>query len=240
MTLRYFVETPIAGDTALLGDAEAHHLAHVMRLKPGAEVMLFDGGGAEFTARVERVGKRDVTLAVLARHEIDRELSREVTLLTALPRGDRQKWLVEKAVELGVARLVPLRTERAVVQPEAGTCEKLRRAVIEASKQCRRNRLMQIGEPTTLAVAAAAVPTTTLRLLAEPGAAASLASFSAALAAEPTRAVAFLIGPEGGCSEDEASAARAAGWRGVSLGARILRVETAGGVCATWAGLNSA
>lgn len=141
--------------------------------------MLFDGGGAEFTARVERMGKRDVTLAVLAQHEIDRELSREVTLLAAVPRGDRQKWLVEKAVELGVARLVPLSTERAVVQPEAGAC-RLRRAVIGASKQCRRNRLMHIGEPATLA-AAAAVPATTFATAGRAGRGVSLASLSAAL-----------------------------------------------------------
>ena len=139
MTLRYFVETPIAGDTALLGDAEAHHLAHVMRLKPGAEVVLFDGGGAEFTARVERVGKRDVTLAVLARHEIDRELSREVTLLTALPRGDRQKWLVEKAVELGAGEVVVFTSERArrVPEPDAWRRrrERLQRVAEAAERQ---------------------------------------------------------------------------------------------------------
>jgi len=97
---------------------------------------------------------------------------------------------------------------------------------------------MQIGKPQTPAAAAAEVPAATLRLLAQPGAAASLASLTAALGAEPARAVAFLIGPEGGCSEDEASAALAAGWQGVSLGARILRVETAGSLCAAWAGLS--
>src|SRR5579885_1803665 len=108
MADRYFVAEPITGNSARLADEEAHHLAHVMRAKPGQEVVLFDGGGAEWRARVARVGRSEIELELLTRHEVDRELSCELTLGVALPKGDRQKWLVEKAVELGVRRLVPL------------------------------------------------------------------------------------------------------------------------------------
>src|SRR5215475_4969827 len=110
---RYFLETPPADDTARLTGPEAHHLAHVMRAKPGLEVTLFDGSGREWLARVDEVGRSEVTLALISCREVDRELSLPITLAVALPKGDRQRWLVEKATELGVTRLVPLVTERS-------------------------------------------------------------------------------------------------------------------------------
>jgi 16S rRNA (uracil1498-N3)-methyltransferase len=113
MADRYFSDRPIVDSLAVLAGAEAHHLIHVMRARPGTEIVLFDGSGAQFSARVERLRRAEVELAVLTRDEIDRELPRAVTLAVALPKGDRQRWLVEKATELGVARLVPLRTVRS-------------------------------------------------------------------------------------------------------------------------------
>ncbi len=147
MSERYFVDKTISGGRVALNGPEAHHLIHVMRAAPGLNVVLFDGSGAEFPAVVQRVGRSDVELAVLSRELVDRELPFDLTLATALPKGDRQKWLVEKAVELGVTRLVPLRTQRAVAQPVEQALARLRRAVIEASKQCGRNRLMPIDAP---------------------------------------------------------------------------------------------
>ena len=238
MTHRYFVETPITGPSAVLGDAEAHHLAHVMRLKAGAEVVLFDGSGAEFLARVANVGKRETSLEVVERRTVDREMRRSITLCTALPRGDRQKWLVEKAVEMGAARLVPLNTERAVVEPDAGTCVKLRRAVIEASKQCGRNVLLEITEPCEVAALVARERPGPLHCLAQPGAALSLAELAREASALPDVPAVFLIGPEGGFSPAEESAALAAGWRGLALGKRILRIETAAVLCCAWGELS--
>jgi 16S rRNA (uracil1498-N3)-methyltransferase len=142
---RYFVETPITGAQARLEGPEAHHLAHVMRAKPGLQVTLFDGSGAEFDARIETVGRATVELGVLDRIEVDRELARHITLAVSLPKGDRQRWLVEKATELGVARLIPLITARSVAQPVESALARMRRAVIEASKQCGRNRLMEVS-----------------------------------------------------------------------------------------------
>src|SRR5687767_6148250 len=122
---RYFVETPITGQQARLEGAEAHHVANVMRAKPGQAVTLFDGSGAEFDAHVEKVGRSTVEFAVVARIDADRELARQVTLAVALPKGDRQRWLVEKATELGVAQLVPLVTSRSVAQPVAAALARL-------------------------------------------------------------------------------------------------------------------
>jgi 16S rRNA (uracil1498-N3)-methyltransferase len=222
MSERFFSETPIEGDRATLVGAEAHHLADVMRMRRGDEVTLFDGSGFEFTARIDEISKREVRLAVLARLAADRESPRDVTFCCSLPRGDRQRWLIEKAVELGVRRFVPLRTARGVVQPDAGVCERLRRTVIEASKQCGRNRLMEVTEPCGMPPRTDLLPPEALKLFAHPGSELAIAD-----AVATSAAIAVLIGPEGGFADEEAAAAIAANWRPVNLGPRILRIETA-------------
>jgi 16S rRNA (uracil1498-N3)-methyltransferase len=220
MSERFFSEQPIVGPRVTLAGDEARHLATVMRAQPGDEVTLFDGSGAEFAARIVRVGKRDAELEIASRREISRELPFELTLAVGLPKGERQKWLVEKLTELGVTRLVPLVTERGVAEPTAGAIERLRRGVIEASKQCGRNRLMEIGPPAKAADYFAAVTDASTRLVCDPS--------SDPLMPDPSAPViAAAIGPEGGFSPDELTTARQAGWHIVSLGPRVLRVETA-------------
>ena len=168
MAARYFSSAPISTSTVTLDGPEAHHLLHVMRAARGDDVVLFDGSGAEFDARITHTGRSDVQLEVVARRDVDRENRIALTLGVALPKGDRQKWLVEKATELGVARLVPLATRRSVAQPERSALDKLRRAVIEASKQCGRNRLMAIEPAASLEAFAAAAEEPALRLIAHP------------------------------------------------------------------------
>lgn len=240
MTQRYYVETPITGDEASVVDAEAHHLAHVMRVKAGAEVTLFDGSGFEFLAEVTKVGRSDVRLAIRSRAVVDRELRREITLGSALPRGDRQKWLIEKATELGVRRFVPLRTHRAVVQPDAGACTRLRRAVVEASKQCRRNVLMEIAPAVDVATFVVEANTAALRVLGKPESPRSLTELARTTLAPSLPIVLpiiLLVGPEGGFTEEEEAAALEAGWEGINLGPRILRIETAAALLCGWAAL---
>lgn len=183
-------------------------------------VTLFDGSGCEFDAEVTVCGRSTVELAVLARREVDRELGFSLTLGVPLPKGDRQRWIVEKAVELGVTRLVPLRTERTVATGDKAG-EKLDRYVVEASKQCGRNRLMEISEPQSWPEWLAA-PADARRWIADPTGE-PLASKEVAHE-RPTFAA---VGPEGGLTDDEHAAARAARWEIVSLGPRILRIETA-------------
>ena len=220
MSQRYFSEQPLQiGAEARLADSEAHHFLHVMRGGVGDRVTLFDGTGREFEAEVVEKSRRDVTLALHAGQEVDREPAVELTLGVALPKGDRQKVLVEKLTELGVARLVPLATERSVAAPKASGLEKLRRAVIEASKQCGRNRLMKIDEPVALTEFLQETQADA-RWIAHPyesGQPQTLTGGTCAVA----------IGPEGGFSDQEVAAATAAGWAGVSFGKSILRIETA-------------
>jgi 16S rRNA (uracil1498-N3)-methyltransferase len=231
---RYFVDSPITSDSVVLSGPEAHHLARVMRVREGERVTLFDSSGWEFVASVQRIGRQDIELAIISRQEVDRELPVAIHLGAALPKGDRQAWLVEKAVELGVASLTPLKTERGVAQPVEKAISRLQRSVIEASKQCGRNRLMQITQPQSLdefVHSTTAVDTkggTSLRWLAHPGGQ-SIADALSPLR-EPKRQVSvarLAIGPEGGFSEAEVRSALSAGWQAIDLGPRILRVETA-------------
>ena len=221
MADRYFVEEPIGGKKTSLDGPEAHHLIHVLRAKPGDRVTLFDGSGAEFNAEITTVSRNNVEFDILDREEIDRELTFKLTIGVALPKGDRQRWLVEKAVELGVKRIVPLRTSRSVAQPVERALGRLRRTVIEASKQCGRNRLLVIDSPQDWRDFVTTEAQASCRLLAHPGSGAETPRI------EPTGNMHLAIGPEGGFGEDEVTLALNAGWQAVSLGRRVLRTETA-------------
>jgi 16S rRNA (uracil1498-N3)-methyltransferase len=231
MSDRFYSAQPITAERVTLDGPEAHHLLHVMRAKVGQRVTLFDGGGAEFDAEIVNCNRADVEVRIDARREVDRELPFELVVGVSLPKGDRQKWLVEKLTELGVSQLVPLETERGVAQPTDSALERLSRSVIEAAKQCGRNRLMRVAKPqawtTWLArgmenLAGDLRSPEVRRLIAHPdGTPLAAQALSQPL---PTQ---FAIGPEGGFTDAEVAAAVAAGWQSVNLGSRILRVETA-------------
>ncbi len=235
MSERFFCSRPIATDRVTLDGAEAHHLLHVMRASVGNTVTLFDDSGAEFLARVETLGRSDAGLRIIERREVDRELPFPLTVGVALPKGDRQKWLVEKLTELGVTTLVPLETERGVAQPVAAALERLRRAVVESSKQCGRNRLMRIAKPQAWGDwLSQDQQAHWRRLVAHPGGAALCeVDLITPLATQ------LAIGPEGGLTDVELTAAVAAGWQQVDLGPRILRVETAAVALAAAIALNA-
>lgn len=224
MSERFFVDTPIQGPSVCLKGPEAHHLARVMRARAGDRVVLFDGSGSEFVAQVERRERSLVKLVVLERLDVDRELPFRLTLGLALPRGDRQRWLVEKLVELGVTALVPLQTERGVAQPSPSARSRLQRTVIEASKQCGRNRLLRIDDPVRLADYVKRDADGSVRLMAHPGKAGSPLGVQQL---QHAPAICVVVGPEGGFSEAEVAVAREGGWTMIDLGTRVLRVETA-------------
>ena len=144
----YYVEpanrASLAQGTAILTDSEARHLARVMRKKVGDEAALFDGEGVEYRARIESIGRDRVELTVLETRQDDREPELALTVIMALPKGERQKWALEKLTELGVRRFIPLDAARADVKFDAGVRERLERQVLEASKQCERLRLMPV------------------------------------------------------------------------------------------------
>lgn len=221
MSERFFLATPpVDGRAELVGD-EARHLARVLRASVGDAVAVFDGRGSEWPARVTSIGRDRVGLDVgppLAGAAPPLPL----TLAVALPKGDRQKWLVEKLTELGCARLVPLVTTRGVAEATPAAIERLGRAAIEACKQCGRTTLLEITPPATLAAVLANRDPGTLAVVADPA-----GEPIGALLARHAGAVLALIGPEGGFTPEELAAATAAGARHVSLASHVLRIETA-------------
>lgn len=238
MARRFYSESPIQTDAVTLDGPEAHHLLHVLRASPGDRVVLFDGSGAEFEAEVVGTTRKQVELQVLQRHDVSRELPVELVLAVALPRGDRQEWLVQKAVELGVTRLVPLITERSVAKPNAKSLTRMQRTVIEASKQCRRNTFMVIEEPASWSQYLAVTqigppkdPTSDDKRAVDQvsGWIAHLDGgrpLSETLRGDGT-SFHFAIGPEGGFSDEEVDAASDRGWHICCLGQSTLRTETA-------------
>ena len=204
MSDRFFTADPLGpGEYALTG-SEAHHLATVRRFAPGDRIVLFNGDGHEYPAEIISVGKRTVALTVLAPVAVDRELPFPLVVGSALPKGDRADFLIEKLTELGVTRFVPLTTARAVVQPKASVVEKFERAVIEASKQCGRNRLMLVDGPQKWDEFAARTDLPPLRLVLHTGSGLSKAGASGGCA--------VAVGPEGGFAPEEIALALETGW----------------------------
>ncbi len=221
---RFYCPRFEVGQTASLEGDEARHLARVRRVAVGAEVELFDGRGLAATAEVAQVGRDRVELRVGGAVAGPPLAPLRLTLASAIPKGDRFDWLVEKATELGVDRIVPLITERSSVDPRSAKLDRLRRAIIETSKQCRRNVLMTLEEPRHWEEWASSLdPSTRHCWIAHPGG--SSAWTDTALKRDDQVAVA--IGPEGGFSERELAMSLGFGWEPIDLTPTLLRVETA-------------
>ncbi len=257
------VALPTSGVSELrhieLLDTEAHHLTKVLRLGVGAQVELFDGQGNRAQGVVEQAAKNRVTVSV---SEIERSVSHRATRLvvaTSLPKGDRQKWLIEKLTELGVDGVVPLWTERGVAQPTDSALERLQRVSLEACKQSRNDRMLQILPPSSLEKLITHKETEQKQgwLLAHPyvvdvvtrqishgeSSSESLVSSDAMVVSgsralqqwftPPLNQLTVAIGPEGGFTDQEVLQACQAGWRAWCFSEQILRVETAVLVAAT-------
>jgi 16S rRNA (uracil1498-N3)-methyltransferase len=223
MTARYYAPQLSGAETCLLEGSEFHHLAHVMRAEPGEQIVLFDGKGGVAEAQVIELSKSRASLRISTRRHED-ETGPTVVLATAVPKSDRFRWLVEKATELGVSRLIPLQTARSVTEPGATRLDKMRAAVVEACKQSGRNRLMTIDALTDWPSFLAATRSLGRLLIADPGGPvrASLCELKPS-----EQALVLVVGPEGGFTDTELIQAVDAGGRCISLGSSILRTETA-------------
>lgn len=222
MSRRFFVPGPLRPGLLRLEGSEAHHLVRVLRIGLGQSVVLFDGGEIEAQADVTNIDADGVEFAVHEPQTARTEPAVELVLAAAVPKGDRFAWLVEKAVELGVRRLVPLVTARSVVVPGAGKLEKMRRTIIAASKQCGRTRLMELSDPIAWAEFLACDLNEGHTWVAHPAG----STWDAALVPVTGCAVGA-VGPEGGFTDAEIDLAASRGARLISLGPRVLRIETA-------------
>ncbi len=228
---RFYCPAPLAPGARLsLPDALAHHAVRVLRLRDGAAIALFDGSGGQYPAVLRIQGKQ--AWAELGEFDArEAELPGRITLVQGLPGSDKMDWVVEKAVELGAAALIPVQARRSVVQLSEERAGKRRahwqRIAQAAAEQCGRNRLMDIAAPLSLQDFLAQ-PAAGPLLLCHPDADATLAQALAPLAGQAQPSLSLLVGPEGGWSEDELQAARRAGAQAVRFGPRVLRTETAG------------
>ncbi len=245
MSIARFFHSPLpTGGQVDLADAEARHASNVLRLSAGTEIVLFDGQGGEARAIITCVTKRAVQVEIVERTDTNRELAQPLQLLVALPKGDRQKVLVDGLVQLGTTQLTPLSCARGVAQPTGSALERLERSVIESCKQCGRNQLLSILPPQSISelVALHVNDFQGWSLLAHPyGQSRSLREIdvsSDSVSHCPGARVA--IGPEGGFTDSEVAMLLDAGWTQVALGPRVLRIEYAAlQVAAWWAAMQS-
>jgi 16S rRNA (uracil1498-N3)-methyltransferase len=220
---RFYCPDPPQAGRYRLGPEESRHLARVCRLGIGDFVEIFDGRG--FATLAEVVGSSADRTEVVAVGEpiVGPSPSCSLVLATAIPKGDRFDWLIEKATELGVDRLIPIVAERSVVVPRGTKLNRLRRSIIEASKQCRRARLMELGEPVEWPQIVGE-SSGSARFLADP-----LGVTGSTWPDIPRGAeIVLAVGPEGGFTGPETELAIGTGWFPIRLGYNILRVETAG------------
>lgn len=235
---RFFCPTPLqAHQTQPLPAELAHYALRVLRLKDGANIVLFDGRGGQYDAVLRAQGK-SAEAEVGAHHAIEAELPGGITLVQGLPSGDKMDWIVEKAVELGAHRLIPVAAQRSVVQlnaeRQAKRLKHWERIAQSASEQCGRNRIMRIDAPMPLEACLAMLKATVSNalaagplLLCHPEATQTLSEvLDKARDAAP--GVTLLVGPEGGWSPEEQKQALDHGAAPLRFGARVLRTETAG------------
>ena len=225
---RLFVATPLgAGDSVSVEGGQAHYLANVMRMGTGDQLLLFNGVSGEWLAEVIEARRKRVTLVVRAATRTQ-EAVPDLALAFAPIKKGRVDWLVEKAVELGVARLQPVITQRTIV--DKLNLERMRSHIVEAAEQCGRTSLATIDEPVKLDAFLRGFDAGRALYFAD-----ETGGVPAASAFVP-RPATILIGPEGGFTSEEAAAVRAIPTAtAISLGPRILRAETAAlAAVATW------
>ncbi|HTO94413.1 MAG TPA: 16S rRNA (uracil(1498)-N(3))-methyltransferase [Bacteroidota bacterium] len=221
--MEYFYAPPpaITPPTLTIAGEEFSHLTHVMRMREGDVLRVVDGAGHAYDAVIASIGRHEAACRITAAHDRLHEPARNVTLGAGLLKNpSRFDYLVEKAVEIGVARIVPLLTERTI--PRQGKRERWQKLCVAAMKQSGRCVLPRVDDPLPFGkfIAGCTVP---VKLIPHQDAAEPLG----AAAPGGAEAAALCIGPEGGFSDAEIDAARAAGFRPVSLGERRLRAETA-------------
>lgn len=224
---RSYVALPLApGDEIPLPEDVAGHLVRVLRLQPGDACVLFNGDGHDYDARLVAAGKREARAEILAARPVKNESPLRISLLQGIARGEKMDWILQKATELGVARIVPVDSERSEVKLDAARAEKRlahwREVVVAACEQSGRAVVPEVLPPQPLGRGAA------LRegrgFLLDPVATHTLAS----LQGNPPGACMLAIGPEGGWSPRDHEQLLAAGYEGLRLGPRVLRTETAG------------
>ena len=225
--IRIYVDGALSAHSEfLLPAGPAHHVARVLRLRAGSELVLFNGQGGQYPATVLSVSGREVRVSVGQHQAVERESPLDITLVQAVSRGKHMDYTLQKAVELGVKRIVPVLSEFGQVKLDAkrasGKLEHWTGIIIAACEQSGRNHLPTIEAPQRFRDWLQYLPGGALCLLLDPQSRQQLRQLT-----PPAQGVVFVSGPEGGFSPAERQAARQAGCIAIGLGPRVLRTETA-------------
>ncbi|WP_426341689.1 16S rRNA (uracil(1498)-N(3))-methyltransferase [Pseudoduganella sp. S-14] len=224
---RFHVPQPLAAGQQLELPADVAHHVNVVRMEPGDTLTLFNGNGGEYTAVLTDVQKKKAWAEIKVFDPREAELPFAVTLAQALPEGSKMDWIIEKAVELGVAGIQPLAARRCVVRLSAERAEKKLEhwngIVVSASEQCGRNRLASVAAPQEFREWISQQDLHK-RVILTPRATKSLADWARH---QPAQALSIMVGPEGGFSDEEEAEALRHGVLPLSIGPRVLRTETA-------------
>lgn len=238
----FFVEPDqVHEDYVEILGGDVNHMKNVLRMKPGEEITVSDGFGHEYSCKVALLEEDAVRAEILERREVSVELPSELVLYQCLPKGDKMELIIQKAVELGAARVVPVASRRCVVKLDQKKAESKRKrwqAIAEsAAKQSGRAVIPEVGAVVSFKEALKDAESLDVRLIPYE-CADELLTREGQTPMEQTRtllagikrgqSVGILIGPEGGLEKEEVAAAMEAGTRPVTLGKRILRTETAG------------
>ena len=212
----------------VLGD-DARHIARSLRMAVGDEITLSDGEGASYACRLTKIRDERCELEIVSTIESKAEPSVPVTLFMAYPKSDKLETVIQKATELGAVAIIPFESSRCIKKPSKDKAkekrERLARIAKEAAKQCGRDRVPFIGEPISFAECIKQAKASELALFCYEDEDAT--TLKAALSSARPASISAVVGSEGGFSPEEARLAKEAGLVSVSLGARILRCETA-------------
>lgn len=229
LTRSYLGQPLQVGEQIALPEAVANHLLRVLRLKVGDALVVFNGDGFDYHACVVSAERRSAQIHVQSRTAVTRESALSITLGQGMARGDKMDWVLQKATELGVAAIAPLRTQWTEVRLDGDRSERRQQhwqGVINAAcEQSGRASIPTLAPASELSAFAGSAPENALRLLLDPDGEQRL---STCPPPQPGQPVWLVIGPEGGLSERDIACARAAGFTGLRLGPRVLRTETAG------------
>jgi 16S rRNA (uracil1498-N3)-methyltransferase len=225
---RFYLSQPLAVGAVIELPTETAHHVHVLRMEAGDNITLFNGQGGEYTATLVSVERRRATVDIKTFSPREAELPYALTLAQALPEGAKMDWIIEKAVELGATAIQPLSSQRCVVRLSEERAAKKsghwNGIIVSAAEQCGRNRLPHLAELADFE-RWVSQPNLHRRLLLTPRATQSLSDWARH---QPAQSATLIIGPEGGLSEREEQLACDHGVLPLSIGARVLRTETAG------------
>ncbi len=228
--MRHFNVSPndIDGSEATLRGSEAHHLRDVLRLKPGARITLFDGTGATYEGEIDRLSGDTVTVRIEKKNEADDNRPR-LHLGQALITGKKIDLVVQKATELGIASITPFSSTYCSARPPApNRQERWQRIAMESCKQCSRPSPPVIAEPATIRDCFRESVGHDLKIIFwEESADFTLKDIENIIRRESPASVFYMVGPEGGLTDEEVAAAKEFGFLSVTLGRQILRAETA-------------